>query len=63
MNDSYGKPGLLTAEHRLRMCELAADAAPNVMVDRCAAVSPSWVCRCLLYSGVHEPTQVCVPRV
>ena len=36
VNDSYGKPGLLAAEHRLRMCELAANAAPYVMVDRCA---------------------------
>ena len=48
VNDSYGKPGLLTAEHRLRMCELAADAAPNVMVDRCAAVSTFRVCRSCL---------------
>lgn len=36
VNDGYGKPGLLPAAHRLRMCELAADAAPAVMVDRCA---------------------------
>jgi len=34
VNDGYGKPGLLPAAHRLRMCELAADAAPAVMVDR-----------------------------
>ncbi|KAK9842278.1 hypothetical protein WJX81_004237 [Elliptochloris bilobata] len=42
VNDSYGKPGLLPAEHRLRMCELAADAAPNVMVDRWEAAQPAY---------------------
>ncbi len=43
VNDGYGKPGLLPAAHRLRMCELAADAAPAVMVDRRAPRSTTSV--------------------
>ena len=33
VNDSYHKPGLLPAQHRIAMCELAAADSDLIMVD------------------------------
>ncbi len=33
VHDAYSKKGLAPAEHRVAMCELAADASPLIMVD------------------------------
>lgn len=40
VNDSYGKPGLLPAEHRVRMCQLAVEGSPYAMVDTWEASQP-----------------------
>lgn len=33
VNDAYGKKGLLSADHRIRLCELATKSSSFVMVD------------------------------
>ncbi|CAN1133526.1 Nicotinamide/nicotinic acid mononucleotide adenylyltransferase [Linum perenne] len=33
VTDAYKKPGLISAEHRLRMCELACESSDFIMVD------------------------------
>jgi nicotinamide mononucleotide adenylyltransferase len=34
VNDAYKKKGLLSAAHRIRLCELACESSSFVMVDR-----------------------------
>ncbi|KAG0453165.1 hypothetical protein HPP92_025829 [Vanilla planifolia] len=34
VNDAYNKKGLLSADHRVRMCELACESSAFVMVDQ-----------------------------
>ncbi|KMZ73910.1 Nicotinate-nucleotide adenylyltransferase [Zostera marina] len=42
VNDAYGKKGLLPAEHRIRMCELATGSSSFVMVDQWEAMQKSY---------------------
>lgn len=40
VNDAYHKPGLLPAQHRIGMCQLAAAESDLIMVDRWEAAQP-----------------------
>lgn len=42
VNDAYGKPGLVSSEHRIRMCQLAAEGSQFIMVDAWEALQPSY---------------------
>lgn len=42
VNDAYGKPDLVSAEHRLCMARLAADTSEIIMVDSWEAAQPAW---------------------
>jgi len=44
VSDAYKKAGLATSQHRLRMCEIAADQTSNwLMVDPWEAVQPDYM--------------------
>lgn len=40
VNDAYHKPGLLPAQHRIAMCQLAAAESDLIMVDTWEAAQP-----------------------
>lgn len=40
VNDAYHKPGLLLAQHRIAMCQLAAAESDLIMVDTWEAAQP-----------------------
>lgn len=42
VNNAYGKQGLILAEHRIRMCELAVEGLPLLMVDPWEALQPNY---------------------
>jgi nicotinamide mononucleotide adenylyltransferase len=42
VNDNYKKPGLISAKHRVRMCELCCDKSSWIMVDSWEARQPAW---------------------
>ena len=42
VSDAYGKKGLISAKHRIEMCELATQASDYIMVDKWEAGRPSW---------------------
>ncbi|KAI3930269.1 hypothetical protein MKW92_033846 [Papaver armeniacum] len=61
VNDAYKKKGLISAEHRLQLCDLACKSSPFVMVDPWEAKQTSYqrtltvlgrIQRCLSESGL-----------
>ncbi|KDD77093.1 hypothetical protein H632_c21p1 [Helicosporidium sp. ATCC 50920] len=42
VGDAYWKPGLASAQHRVRMCELAAESSDFTMVDGWEAAQPTY---------------------
>ncbi|KAK1266775.1 hypothetical protein QJS04_geneDACA000051 [Acorus gramineus] len=42
VNDSYGKKGLLSAKHRIELCELACKSSSIIMVDPWEALQSSY---------------------
>jgi nicotinamide mononucleotide adenylyltransferase len=42
VNDAYGKRGLAAAEHRIAMCELAAQTSSIIMVDDWESRQPQY---------------------
>ncbi|KAG6544023.1 hypothetical protein Mapa_014546 [Marchantia paleacea] len=42
VNDAYGKKGLAAAEHRIRLCQLASNESPFIMVDSWEAKQTSY---------------------
>mmetsp|Transcript_6694 Transcript_6694/g.17022 ORF Transcript_6694/g.17022 Transcript_6694/m.17022 type:complete len:334 (-) Transcript_6694:1230-2231(-) len=54
VSDGYTKPGLLSAEHRIRMCKLAAEHSSIVMVDRWEADQPSWTRTRVVLNSLRE---------
>ena len=40
--NAYGKPGLLSGERRIRMCQLAAASSQSVMVEPWEASQPTY---------------------
>lgn len=42
VNSAYGKKGLILAEHRIKMCQLAAEGLSFIMVDPWEALQPTY---------------------
>ena len=75
VSDAYGKAGLAPAQHRLAMCEAAADSCPLTMVDTWEGQQPVYtptlrvlkrvrcvcvcVCVCVL-THVYKCSSVCM---
>lgn len=55
VSDAYKKAGLASSQHRLRMCELAADQTSNwLMVDAWEAVQPDYMPTALVLDHVDR---------
>ena len=63
VNDAYGKKGLLSSQHRVRMCQLAADDSPSVMVDAWEAAQPQYQRSLAVLRHVSSRLQVIAPRI
>eukprot|EP00250_Pteridium_aquilinum_P010091 c19150_g1_i1 orf=500-1198(+) len=42
VNSAYGKQGLILAEHRIKMCQLAVEGSSFIMVDPWEALQPTY---------------------
>ena len=57
VNDAYHKPGLLPAQHRIAMCQLAASESDLAMVDTWEAAQPDAQRSLMVLDRVQQAVQ------